>query len=155
MRRRGITAAAGETSSSATGPCASSPRPSSARSSRMRGRRRAMRHRVVLFDIDNTLLTSGGAGRRALERAVLEETGIAADLFRVAYAGRTDPAILRDLLDVCGIEAVAGRVERIFERYVAHLDREVGDGAECALCPGVEAAVAALAGRAGGQLGGP
>ena len=56
-----------------------------------------MRHRVVLFDIDHTLCTSGGAGRRALERAVLEETGVAADLGLVPYAGRTDPTILRQL----------------------------------------------------------
>ncbi len=112
-----------------------------------------MRHRVLLFDLDDTLLQSGGAGRRAFERAVLDETGVRVELARVPFAGRTDPAILRDLLASAGIEATEARTGAIFERYVALLDREVGDGRGSTLLPGVPETLAALEGRPDVHLG--
>lgn len=108
-----------------------------------------MRHRVVLFDLDETLLTSGGAGRRALERAVREVAGVAAPLDIVPYAGRTDPAILRDLLTALGLAATADRMAAIFERYVARLDEEMGRGSSGRLLPGAAETIAALSGRPG------
>jgi phosphoglycolate phosphatase-like HAD superfamily hydrolase len=107
----------------------------------------SVRHRVVLFDIDNTLLDSGGAGRRALERAVLEATGIRSPLARVPFAGRTDPAILRDILAQGDIAPEPGRLASIFARYLAFLEEEVAGGRSGRVLPGVEETLAALEGR--------
>jgi phosphoglycolate phosphatase-like HAD superfamily hydrolase len=96
--------------------------------------------RLVLFDIDGTLLDSGGAGRRALLRAVSEALGgpIDGDGERVAFAGRTDPAILRSILTAHGSESVpAERAERIFARYVSLLEEELYDPAIGRLHDGV------------------
>src|SRR5690606_21646459 len=54
------------------------------------------------FDLDGTLVLGEGAGRRAMERAVLEWTKANRDLSGVDMAGRTDLAIFRDLLKACG-----------------------------------------------------
>jgi phosphoglycolate phosphatase-like HAD superfamily hydrolase len=54
--------------------------------------------RVCLFDIDGTLIQSGGAGRAAMETALRDEFGIERVSYDVAYSGRTDRAIGRDLL---------------------------------------------------------
>jgi phosphoglycolate phosphatase-like HAD superfamily hydrolase len=53
---------------------------------------------VCLFDIDGTLLNSGGAGKAALETALLEDFGLPELVAEVPYSGRTDRAIIRDLL---------------------------------------------------------
>ncbi|MEQ9103671.1 MAG: haloacid dehalogenase-like hydrolase [Rhodothermales bacterium] len=53
---------------------------------------------LVLFDIDGTLLTSNGAGRSAIEAALSRCMGRAVTAEGVAFSGRTDPAIVRDML---------------------------------------------------------
>ena len=66
---------------------------------------------VCLFDIDGTLLSSGGAGKAALETALTEDftTTLRA---QVPYAGRTDRAIVRDLLQVHDIADTPANIER-------------------------------------------
>jgi phosphoglycolate phosphatase-like HAD superfamily hydrolase len=54
--------------------------------------------RVLLFDVDNTLLYSGGAGSLAMRRAFHELYGIEDGFARVEFSGRTDWAILRDAM---------------------------------------------------------
>lgn len=56
------------------------------------------RHRLVLFDIDGTLIWTGGAGSRALTRAFEEWAGIPDGLDGIPIPGRTDTIILTDLL---------------------------------------------------------
>lgn len=51
-----------------------------------------------LFDVDGTLLTTDGAAREAISLAVAAEFGIRDDLRDIAFAGRTDPLILGDIL---------------------------------------------------------
>jgi phosphoglycolate phosphatase len=53
---------------------------------------------VWLFDIDGTLLTTDGAAREAFAQAVRERLGVEDDLRDIAFAGRTDPLILGDIL---------------------------------------------------------
>src|SRR5688572_20454154 len=53
---------------------------------------------LILWDIDGTLIQSGGAGERALITALLEEFGIAGTLEDIEIAGRTDPWIARRVL---------------------------------------------------------
>lgn len=53
---------------------------------------------LVLFDIDGTLLTSNGAGRSAIEGALSRCMGRSVTSEGVSFSGRTDPAIVRDML---------------------------------------------------------
>ena len=68
-----------------------------------------MPQRVVFFDIDGTLLASGGAGQKAMESALIEEFRIQFPFEGVLTAGRTDYGI----------------VTEIFDRYqIAHSDKQ-------------------------------
>jgi phosphoglycolate phosphatase len=75
---------------------------------------------VCLFDIDGTLLSSGGAGKAALEAAFTEE--FAKPLrHHVPYAGRTDRAIMRDLFRLHGMDDSAAATTRLMAAYLARL----------------------------------
>lgn len=77
--------------------------------------------RVCLFDIDGTLLNSMGAGKAALEAALVEEFGLPAIRERVSYSGRTDRAIMRDLMQMHDIEMSPAHVERLTTAYLHRL----------------------------------
>lgn len=111
--------------------------------------------RLVLFDIDGTLLSAGGAGRRALGRALLDVFGTAGPIDSYDFHGGTDPQIVRDLLAAAGVsvhEVLAGEAE-LFARYLEHLAAELGDGSGVRLYPGVAALIEALAGEPGCVVG--
>ncbi|MGH7447167.1 MAG: HAD family hydrolase, partial [Longimicrobiales bacterium] len=63
--------------------------------------------RLVLFDIDGTLLTTDGAPRRAFHRAMLEVYGTAGPIATHPFDGKTDPQIARELLTHAGLPAAA------------------------------------------------
>lgn len=102
--------------------------------------------RLALFDIDGTLLSARGAGRRALGRALVDVYGTAGPIDTYDFHGGTDPQIVRDLLTAAGLAAaeIAGREARLFARYVECLEAEIGDGRAVTLYPGVAAVVEAL-----------
>ncbi|HYT05903.1 MAG TPA: haloacid dehalogenase-like hydrolase [Gemmatimonadales bacterium] len=83
--------------------------------------------KLVLFDIDGTLLWTDGAGRRAIHRALLDEAGTAGPIERYRFDGKTDPQIVRDLLSLAGHPAAAddARIEAVCRRYVEHLRAEL------------------------------
>ena len=58
---------------------------------------------VCLFDIDGTLLSSGGAGQAAMEVALKSAFGITAPTEGISVAGRTDRAIVTELLNFHGV----------------------------------------------------
>src|SRR2546421_384273 len=58
--------------------------------------------KLVLFDIDGTLLWTDGAGRRAIQRALVDEAGTAGPIESYRFDGKTDPQIVRDLLSLAG-----------------------------------------------------
>lgn len=76
---------------------------------------------VLLFDIDGTLISSGGAGKAALEMALATEFGFNELLGQVAYSGRTDRAIIRDLLTLHGIAETPETRQRLLAAYLANL----------------------------------
>jgi phosphoglycolate phosphatase len=83
-------------------------------------------HRLVLFDIDGTLLHSHGAGRRAMEAALLETFGTkGSPVYR--YDGKTDRQIVRDLMRGAGFEdaIIDARMSTLLDAYVAGLEREI------------------------------
>jgi phosphoglycolate phosphatase len=75
---------------------------------------------ICLFDIDGTLLKSGGAGKAAIEAALVEDFGVTIRT-NVSYSGRTDPAIGRDLLQFHDVEATPANWQRLIEGYLARL----------------------------------
>jgi phosphoglycolate phosphatase len=76
---------------------------------------------VCLFDIDGTLLSSGGAGKAAMEAALESEFGVPASSGGVPFSGRTDRAITQDLFQIHGIEWSATNWQRFLESYLSHL----------------------------------
>lgn len=80
---------------------------------------------LVLFDIDGTLVLTGRAGMRALDRALADVGGRPGALDGVAVAGRTDCAIITDALRVVGAEAGETTLEAVRERYCTYLADEI------------------------------
>jgi phosphoglycolate phosphatase-like HAD superfamily hydrolase len=58
--------------------------------------------RLVLFDIDGTLLMTAGAGRRAITTALRDHVNDPACFDRIRFDGKTDPQIMRELLEAGG-----------------------------------------------------
>lgn len=76
---------------------------------------------VCLFDIDGTLISSGGAGKVALERGFTEEFGIDHVIDKMSLSGRTDRAIVRQMLDLAGLEVSEENIQRTQQAYLRHL----------------------------------
>jgi phosphoglycolate phosphatase len=104
---------------------------------------------LVLFDIDGTLVLTGGAGLRAMTRAIERVTGHADGLSGIAIAGRTDWIILTDALDRFGLTLENGMFERLRDEYVAMLAEEIaqrGEGRKDVM-PGIRELLARLHAR--------
>jgi len=104
--------------------------------------------RLILFDIDGTLLGTDGAGRRALERALVAEVGTAGPIDTYRLDGKTDPQIVSDLLALAG-HAGAGDealTAAVCRRYIEVLEDELGRSpGTIRLLPGVGELLGALA----------
>ena len=83
--------------------------------------------RVLLFDVDGTLVTVGGAGRRALERAAAGVYGpsVADALKAICFDGMTDMLIVRGTCERLGRPFDAPECERVFAAYVPALREEL------------------------------
>ena len=81
--------------------------------------------KLVLFDIDGTLVLTGGAGIRAMNRACEELVGHPHALAGIPVAGRTDRIILTDVLARAGHALDDGLLERLRDRYISHLREEI------------------------------
>ncbi len=80
--------------------------------------------RIVLFDIDGTLITTAGGAREAFARALSEAAGRPIGTDGYAFSGKTDPQIARDILAGNGVssgelEAAVPEVVRLYLRYFA------------------------------------
>jgi phosphoglycolate phosphatase-like HAD superfamily hydrolase len=103
--------------------------------------------RLILFDIDGTLLWTDGAGRRAIHRALLDEVGTAGPIEHYRFDGKTDPQIVRELLTLAGHPAAESgeRVAAVCRRYVGLLAAELAKPTQATrLFPGVAELLAAL-----------
>lgn len=103
--------------------------------------------RLILFDIDGTLLWTDGAGRRAIQRALLDEVGTAGPIDQYRFDGKTDPQIVRELMTLAGHpEAEAEeRIAAVCRRYVELLTTELEQPPRnMRLLPGVRDLLAAL-----------
>jgi phosphoglycolate phosphatase len=85
--------------------------------------------RVVLFDIDGTLLRSGGVGRVSMEKALTKVFGSPGSA-EYHYDGKTDRQIVRDLMRREGLsdDAIDEQMTQLLDEYVAALERELASG---------------------------
>ena len=95
--------------------------------------------KLVLFDIDGTLVLTGGAGVRAMNRALADAFGHAEGLDGIPVAGRTDWAILADAVRRFGRSLDGATLANLRDSYVTNLAEEIlhpGQGPKAVL-PGV------------------
>ena len=78
--------------------------------------------RLVLFDIDGTLIHTGGAGVMAFGRAFETEFSIVNGAARIKFSGRTDTGIAREMFLQHGVEPSRENLRRFFDSYVFWLD---------------------------------
>ncbi len=94
--------------------------------------------KILLFDIDGTLLLSGKAGYRALTRTFEELFGVALGFDDIPVAGMTDETILTAALERAGVPADFGTRERFHSRYCELFADEIHfPGPRKGLMPGV------------------
>ena len=91
---------------------------------------------VCLFDIDGTLLKSGGAGKAAIESALTDQFNVSIR-GEVPYSGRTDRAIARDLFRLHDVEENDRNWRALIDAYLARLPGCLASHAGHAL-PGVK-----------------
>lgn len=109
-------------------------------------------HKLLLFDIDGTLIGSGGAGTRSLNLAFEELFAIPDGFAGISMAGKTDIQILREGCALHGIRTDNGVLPSILSSYVRHLRREILRGGLHAK-PGVANILEALSDRADCHVG--
>lgn len=105
--------------------------------------------KLVLFDIDGTLVLTGGAGMRAMNRACALVVGLADALTGIPVAGRTDWIILQDALRRIGRGLDESLFAALRDNYIRHLRDEIelpGHGTK-AVMPGIRELLDALSGR--------
>jgi len=118
-----------------------------------------MRPLLVLFDVDGTLISAAGAGRRALEQAfhrVFGVDGMAALSRGVPFEGRTDPAIIVDMARCVGVdlEALRRRAREFEQEYLRALGEEMArPDPRRRILPGIVPLLDALREREGVFLG--
>jgi len=91
---------------------------------------------VCLFDIDGTLIASGGAGKAALAAALISEFGVGDIPEPVDLRGRTDRAIVAELIGCCGLDPSPENCRRLIDAYLRHLPEHMRKGAGWVL-PGI------------------
>jgi phosphoglycolate phosphatase-like HAD superfamily hydrolase len=84
-----------------------------------------MAKKLLLFDIDGTLLLTGRAGEHALRVAFKERFGVDDDLSSISFAGSTDGAIARQMFAAHDIPPTPENIADLFDGYVHHLAREL------------------------------
>jgi phosphoglycolate phosphatase-like HAD superfamily hydrolase len=92
---------------------------------------------LLLFDIDGTLLLTGGAGERALRQCIPESLGVEDDMQGIEIAGRTDSGIARQVFRKHGIALTDEALTRFHEAYLRNLLINLETSGGCIL-PGME-----------------
>jgi phosphoglycolate phosphatase-like HAD superfamily hydrolase len=112
---------------------------------------RVARPTVLLFDIDGTLITSGGAGRRAMERTFERRYG-SREACHFRFDGMTDFQIMRQAMTVLGVEPTRRVMDEGIATYLELLAEEVArvDDAAYRLHAGITAALVAARKRGHG-----
>ena len=106
---------------------------------------------TVLFDIDGTLLVTGGAGAVAWQRAFRELYEVDANIEEHTHAGMTDPEIAEIVFrEVIGRDGSEEERAAAIAAYLGHLEAAVNESGGYRVMPGIEALLTRL--TAGGTL---
>ena len=102
--------------------------------------------RLILFDIDGTLIHAHGVGHRSLVRAMMDVFGTEGAHEVYDWRGKTDPLIVGDLMGQAGVSApvVQARLAECFDRYVRYLEEALANGNPVDILPGVTEVVTRL-----------
>jgi phosphoglycolate phosphatase len=103
--------------------------------------------KLLLFDIDQTLVNTGGAGLRALDRACYKLFALEKAMEGISPHGKTDPAIAREILRVrlgrganaTTLEQMSGQISTTLDLYARFLAEEVHTSPTYRVLPGVSA----------------
>ncbi len=103
--------------------------------------------RLLLFDIDGTLLSAGGAPRRAFRCALAEHFGTEGEAATDDFSGKTDPQIVYDLMRRAGFgdDHIEERIAALFAHYLEGLETELETETRHRLYPGVAEMIPTLA----------
>jgi phosphoglycolate phosphatase-like HAD superfamily hydrolase len=108
---------------------------------------------VVLFDIDETLVHTGGSGARSWKAAFDKLYGVPADIGEHSSAGETDPQVARATFNaVMGRDPGDDELDRLYVQYLLHLADDILVSEQYRVLPGAEQTLRAL-GEAGVMLG--
>jgi phosphoglycolate phosphatase-like HAD superfamily hydrolase len=102
--------------------------------------------KAVLFDIDGTLLVTGGAGAVAWQRAFQELHGAEANIEEHTRAGMTDPEIVEIIFrEVIGRDGSEAERAAAIAGYLSHLADAVAESSGYRVMPGIEETLPRLA----------
>jgi phosphoglycolate phosphatase-like HAD superfamily hydrolase len=111
--------------------------------------------KLLLFDLDQTLVNTGGAGLRALNRACCKVLSIENAVDGISPHGKTDPAIVREILQIrLGSDSFLDvKLHEILESYIEYLGEEVRVSSRYRVLPGIREVLDELYGRPDVMLG--
>lgn len=95
--------------------------------------------RLILFDIDETMISSDGAGRRAIGRVLAERFNVPKEAANIPMSGKTDPQILTEILAVAGWSDsdIEKRMGELLDIYLSILEDEIAASRYYIIHPGV------------------
>lgn len=94
--------------------------------------------KLFLFDLDGTLVSTGGAGLRALDRAFLELFGVSNSTKKINPSGKTDPAIFREMIRLyLNRDMVSRDFDDLSTRYLSYLQSEMDKSRQAKALTGV------------------
>jgi phosphoglycolate phosphatase len=95
---------------------------------------------AILFDVDGTLISTGGAGTKSWRRAFEVLYGVPADIGEFSEAGMTDPEVARSTFrNVIGRQPTEREMARLLAEYLERLPQEVETSEQYRVLPGAEA----------------
>jgi phosphoglycolate phosphatase-like HAD superfamily hydrolase len=99
---------------------------------------------LILFDIDGTLVR-GGPAKVAFHAAMLETFGTAGAIASYDFSGKTDPQIVRELLEAAGLDetVIDAGLAGLWDRYIGELESRISAN-PMRLLPGVAGLIEAL-----------
>jgi phosphoglycolate phosphatase len=95
--------------------------------------------KLVLFDIDGTLMTSGMAAREAVGHALSTVFGTPGKYMTHSFDGKTDPQIYLEIMGDAGFDGdyVRQNLKKVYELYLAELERRIKEPGIAKVFPGV------------------
>jgi phosphoglycolate phosphatase-like HAD superfamily hydrolase len=113
--------------------------------------------KLLLFDVDQTLISTGGAGIRALNRAFQKLYAVENAMEGILPHGKTDPGIIREIFHSHPVPSFTDgfptSMTAILESYLEFLDNEIDSTSSYKILPGIEGILNSLSGRSDIAIG--